>query len=278
MENKPSIDREILIPILIGGLSIVGIVVVLLIGRAMNAPAEVAATPSATPFQYVYLGTEPAISTSFIEGSEVVPPDGTSDEFPGEAFPTDAAPDFGIPTRASASTPLVLPTLNVTSTTGVIILQTNTPNRQSAATATPRNVTGTAAAANTYDDSDSRLLYEPPGSWLGETSVDGAHQSTLHVSNTTGSTVTFTFTGQAIELFYQPGPSLGTITVTIDSLGGNPISQAQGGTWSSGPLSNGTHTVVIEHESGGSVNIDWLRVTPSLTPTPTSTATATPTQ
>lgn len=273
MENKPTLDRELLIPIVIGGLSILGIVVVLLIGRARNSPAELASTPSVTPFQYVYLGTEPAISTPFADVSPAIPPDGAPNDFPGEGFPTSDGPDVGIPTGASASTPLVLPTSNVTSTTGVIILQTNTPNRQP--TATTGNVTGTAAVANTYDDTDPRLLYA--GSWLSETNVGGAHENTLHVSNSAGSSVTFTFTGQQIELFYQPAPGLGTITVTIDSLGGNPISQTQGGTWSSGVLSNGTHTVVIEHYGGGSVNIDWLRVIPSLTPTPTSTATPTAT-
>src|SRR5512133_1160860 len=71
MNNKPTLNRELVIPILIGGLSVFGILVVLVVGRSLNAPAEVAMTPSSTPFQYIYLGTEPAITTLVVDGSEL---------------------------------------------------------------------------------------------------------------------------------------------------------------------------------------------------------------
>ena len=124
----------------------------------------------------------------------------------------------------------------------------------------------------TYDDTDSRLVYE--GDWASQTSVTGAHQNTLHVSTTRGNTVTFTFTGSEIQFFYQQGSSLGRVAVTIDGLGSTPFSQTQGTSWTSGPLVPGTHSIVIEHFDGGSVNIDSLVITgatptPSPTPTPT---------
>src|SRR5512134_1689740 len=87
MNNRHAVDRELLIPIVIGGLSVVGIAVVLLIGRALNSPAEIAATASATPFQYVYLGTEPAITTLVVEGSELPPSEEPITEEPAPEAP-----------------------------------------------------------------------------------------------------------------------------------------------------------------------------------------------
>ena len=54
MNNQPAFDRSILIPIFISVFSVIGIVAVLLIGRAMSAPPEVPVTPSATRFSFRY--------------------------------------------------------------------------------------------------------------------------------------------------------------------------------------------------------------------------------
>jgi hypothetical protein len=223
MDNRPAIDRELIIPMLIGGLSIIGIAVVLLIGRALNAPAQVAMTPSATPFQYLYLGTEPAISTPFVEGSEIAPPgEGTSiiappfNTSPVDITPFVITPIFTLATSFSASTPLILPSLNATSTSPGIVLRTNTPSP----------TLSTPAAANNYDDTDARLSYS--AGWLSQTGVSGAYQSTLHISDTVGNSVTFTFTGNEIQLFYQAGASLGTVTITFDTETlAIPVSEAQ---------------------------------------------------
>jgi hypothetical protein len=112
--------------------------------------------------------------------------------------------------------------------------------------------------------------------------VDGAYQDTLHISSAVGNSVTFTFTGPQLHFFYQAGQSLGTVTITIDGLGAPPLNLAQSGTqikeWVSDLLPSGTHTVVITHYGGGSVNIDSLYV-PAPTPTPvTPTRTATQNQ
>jgi len=241
MDNQPSINRDLLIPIVIAGFSVLGIIVVLLVGRALNSPPEIPATPSATPFQYVYLGTEPAITTPLIEES-IIP------------FPTDEP----IEPPSISTAPFL-----VTNTPSNIILRTNTPRPTS-------TIDSTAAAANTYDDTDARLTYI--GNWVSQTDVVDAYQETLHISTGIGNSVTFTFTGPEIHLFYQAGPSLGSITITIDSLGGSPLSQAQDETeikeWvPTTQLSTGTHVIVIAHFGGGSVNIDSL-VVPGATPTP----------
>jgi hypothetical protein len=247
MNHQRAIDRELLIPILIGGFSVVGIIAVLLVGRSLNAPAEIAVTPSATPFQYVYLGTEPAITTLVVEGSELPPTEETIDE-------------FVTPTRPSIATPIILTPPNGT--------RTSTPSRQPTVTRT-----NTPSAANTYDDTDTRLDYTESPGWVSQTGVNGAYQGTLHISNTVGNSVTFQFSGQEIHLFYDAGPSLGSVTIYIDNdTLGITINQALGGEWIHTLDTAGSHKIVITHTSGGSVNIDRL-VIPAPTPTPTRTPT-----
>ena len=264
MDNQPTIDRGILIPILIAGVSVIGILMVLIIGRSLNSPAAVAASPSATPFEFLYLGTEPAITTPLIDSSQISPS-------------TEATPIFSEPTSPSVSTPLILTQPNVTTTSGIIVLLTNTPGRAPTSTAT----SSSTVTSGTFDDTDARLAYS--GNWVSQTNVTGANQGTLHISNTIGDFVTFTFTGQEIHLFYQAGPSLGTATITIDGVGPPPLDQSQSETqikeWVSNSLTQGTHSIVITHYGGGSVNIDSLFVpSPAGTPTRTPTATATSTQ
>lgn len=270
MDNRPTIDRGILLPIFFGGFSIIGIIVVLLIGRSLNSPPPVSASPSATRFQYIYLGTEPAITTPLIEETEAVP---VPTEAPVEI--TEAVTS----STSSISTPIILTKSNTTSTSTSIVLNTNTPSGNGVPSATA--TLSTPSSANTYDDTDARLNYE--GSWASQTGVSGAYQGTLHISNANGNSVTFSFTGQEIHVFYQAGPSLGSMTITIDNLGGPPISQAQNVTqireWDSGLLTAGTHSIVITHSSGGSINVDSLVVpAPTVTPTTvTPTRTSTPT-
>jgi hypothetical protein len=259
MDNQPSFDRGILIPILIGGFSVVGIIAVLLIGRSLNSPAAVAVSPSSTPFQSIFLGTEPYITTPLAEFSEISSPT------------EEATPAFIAPTSPSASTPLILTQPNMTNTTGAVF-RTNTPGGPLTSTVT----SSTAVTSVIYDDTDSRLAYS--GNWVSQTNVTGAHEGTLHISNTIGDFVTFTFTGQEIHLYYQAGPSLGTVTLTIDGVGPPPLDQSQNETqikeWVSNTLSQGTHSIIITHYGGGSVNIDSLIVPAS---TPASNRTATPT-
>lgn len=113
---------------------------------------------------------------------------------------------------------------------------------------------------------------------MNQTNVSRAYMETLHVSNTVGDTVSFTFTGNEIYLCYQAGPSLGTIAITIDNVGPPPLSQAQEETeikqWAYELDTSGTHSIVIQHFGGGSINIDALAapggtLTPTVTFTPT---------
>src|SRR5262245_30606501 len=121
MDNQPSFDRSLLIPIFISGFSVVGIIVVLLIGRVLNSPPEARMTPSATPFQYLYLGTEPAITTPLMEGTNIT-------EVVGTTLPVT-------PGGSTVPTPVILPTTNATGTSFIVASPTRTAIR--IATSTP---------------------------------------------------------------------------------------------------------------------------------------------
>lgn len=269
MDNQPSFNRELLVPIFVGALSVIGIVVVLMIGRPQSAPAQVAMTPSHTPFQFLFLGTEPAANTTFPGGSEIAPGFEETALFgpPFEETSVVVSPDlpssFTTPTRSSSvSTPLILGTPDLTSANAI---PTNT------AAPTPSSASGPPLNAGTYDDVHPDIL---KNGWV-PSSTGG---TTLHVSSTPGSTITFRFIGTELRLFYQGGNTLGQVRVVIDNVAEN-FDQSTGTEWVSDTFPNGTHTVLITHVGGGAVNLDYV-IIPSVanTATPSITPSVTPTQ
>jgi hypothetical protein len=122
---------------------------------------------------------------------------------------------------------------------------------------------------------DYRMVYN--GAWTTQSAVSGAYQNTLHVSGTIGNSISFRFIGQELRVFFQAGPSLGTIRLTLDgSFYDMPESNTntQMYEWVLPGVANGTHTVNISHLSGGSVNVDYI-IVPEVPTTPTVTATPT---
>lgn len=256
MDNQPAFDRSILIPIVLSGCSVIGILAVLLVGRMLNSPAEVAVTPSATRFQYVYLGTEPAITTPIVEDTEVFPTEEPIEE-PGVIdTPIVAPPTVPVvlttPTRPGALTPIVLTLPNSTNTS---------PPTVTSASGPPLN-------PGTYDDVFPNLVYN---GW----NATGSTGNTLHVSVVPGSTVSFRFIGRELRLLYQGGSTLGQMRITIDNVS-ETLDQSSGNEWVSDQFANGTHSVLLTHLSGGSINLDQVIIPePANTPTPTRTPTAT---
>lgn len=258
MNNQPALDRSLVFPLILSGLSVIGIIVVLMIGRRLYAPAEVASTPSATPFQYLYLGTEPAITTPLVEGSEIALTEDPFEEEPDEE-----------------EGPIVEPGPPATPT--AIVLATATNGNGAPANTPSPTVTSAAPApltAGTYDDTHSGITYR--GDWNATTSGN----TTLHVSATAGdeNTVAFRFIGNELRILYDPGDTLGQVRITIETSEGTVVGTLdesnEAGEWQSARLPNGTHTVVITHSEGGPVNIDQIIV---LDFTPTTTPTVTPT-
>jgi hypothetical protein len=278
MDKQPSFDRELLLPILVGGFSIFGIIIILLIGRLNASRASVDVIETETPFKYIFLGTEPLNSTGSPEAS------GTelATDLPLES-PTPLSPE----TTSTLGTPApgtpTLGTPNGTASPGF------PPN---SGTGPPINGTSPAGASptttfasgppplnpGTYDDAHPALGYSP--AWSPQTGVSGAFEGTIHVSTSLGSSISFRFIGRELRVFYLSGASLGEITIAIDGQS-STVDQSDlssGNEWISNPLTNNTHTVVITHLSGGSVNLDQV-IIPEIGPTgtPTSTPTRTPT-
>lgn len=255
MDNQPSFDRSILIPIGVGIFSLIGICVVLVMGRVNASRATVEEVPTATPFKYSLIGTEPAVAILTIDGFT---------ESPVTVDPTFRPPEtvVALPTNTIAA---VVPLITLPST-----IIANTPTR------TPASASTAPLNAGTYDDTDSHIVYS--GNWISQSGVSGLYQDSLHVSNTLGNTMTFTFIGQQVRLFYQQGTSLGNFTLKIDNNDPKTYAQSSGSTifeLASDFLTTGTHTVLITHASGGSINFDKIIIpeiilTP-VPPTPTST-------
>lgn len=245
MENKPSFDVAVLIPIAIGFFSVFGICLVLLLGSLANSRGAGASLETATPFDYILLGTEPGVSTAIPDDEVTLTVTRTPTRFSTTLFPVDT------------STP------EPESTEPPVILFTRTPTSASTSPLNP----------GTYDDNDSRIAYS--GDWIPQSGVSDAFKNTLHVSSALGSTINFRFIGQQVRLFYQASPSLGTIRVVIDGLQidvDQSADDADEAEWVSALLINGTHTVAITHLSGGSVNLDYV-IVPDVLVTPTVTST-----
>jgi hypothetical protein len=247
MENKPSFDRDLIWPILLGGLSLFGIGVVFVFGQMSDArqPASVADTE--TPFRFVYLGTEPGLSTLTPESTAT--PEPTTTELTPPlitlAPATEAEnipPSTGLPTRTFTASPTI------------------------------------ASVLRKVDDTYFEIIYD--GDWVAQTDVSDAYENTLHISFAVGNSASYTFTGQQVIVSFQSGPSLGSVIITLDGLQFE-VGQSSGTTqlvsWQSAVLVRGTHTIVIEHFSGGSVNLDSITIPDVATPTPASTVTLTPT-
>ena len=254
MDNQPAFDRSILIPIFISGCSIVGILGVLMLSRWLSAPAQVPMTPSATHFQYVYLGTEPAITTPLIEETEVGPTAPAVSESPAPTQPAGTPGAAVTPTRSTPPTLIILGS------------PTNNPQGTTTATATVTSASAPPLSPGTYDDGHQYLVYN---GW----EATGA----LHVSFAPGSTISFRFIGTQLRLKYEGGNTLGQVRVTIDNVS-ETLDQSDGNSewvWPNS-LANVTHTVLITHIGGGAVNIDQIIIpAPPNTATPTLTATST---
>ena len=257
MDNQPSFDRGLIPPALIGIFSVIGICLVLLVYRYNTSSVVVEVTVTQTPFKYIFLGTEPAIST---EPSPEESATATLEEEPPLVFTPEQPPIILTP-----STPQAIPSTSIPST-GVVV-----PN----ATLTLTSASTPPLSPGTYDDIDFRLVYT--GNWVNQTNVSGAYLNTLHISNTLttpGNSVTFRFIGQEVRVLYQSGASLGVMGITLDTTTSQLDQSDSSNELVLTATQSGTHTVTLTHLSGGTVNLDSV-IVPSLA-TPTATPTSTP--
>jgi hypothetical protein len=233
MDKQPFIDRGLLIPIAISVFSIFGIGIALLIVYLDKPQAEISAGPTVTPFKYLLLATETGVPDPELE---TAPPEEIFTEEPEPesfVFPTVVPPQINTRVNNPLPGPIASSTTAVTATVAVL------------------------SVIDRYDDADPRLEYD--GDWVNETNVGNAYQGTLSVSNTIDNDLIFTFVGQQIIIGYLGKPGLGSLTLSIDD-NDFQLDQSAGKEWVSPQLDNTEHFVIIIHESGASVNLDYINI------------------
>lgn len=232
MNKRPFIDRSLLIPIGISVFSIAGILVIVLIVYRDKPQVAVSTAPTPTPFKYLLLATEtlipdPAAATAPPEESL---PDEATD--PVEADPADEELSTFLTEEPSEIDPFL-------------------------DSATTDETTDVLDIIDRYDNTDPRLDYD--GDWGNQTNVANAYQKTLYVSNTIGNDLILSFVGQQIVIGYLGEPGLGSMVISIDDEEFQ-LDQSTGKEWTSPQLDNSEHFVIIIHESGDSVNLDYINI------------------
>ena len=235
MQPRPSFDRALLIPIAIGVVSILGIGWIFLTSDLGKSPIPATAIPS---------------SFSSLE-------EGTRTPSPSATRTRDETPKAQTPSAATATRPDTYPgppaeTLPSAST--FITKSLSAPS----ATPTPGNIQ--PLPAGKYDDVDPNIAYDPYWTALKNPSTAHSYKGTIHASTGNGNEASFRFTGKRFRLGYQRGKNFGTVTVLIDDQSYSFHEQAFDLLWSSPQLSPGDHFVRILHESGESINLDYVEI------------------
>jgi hypothetical protein len=229
MQPRSSFDRAFLIPIVIGVVSILGIGWILSttsLGKSLIPPTVI---PSS--FSSLDAGTLTPSPSETPTQDETAPATGTSPvAYPGPADET-------------------LP-----STSTLITESLPTPF----ATYTPDRIH--PLPIGRYDDTDPNIAYDPYWSGLKNPGTANAYKGTLHISTGNGNEASFRFTGKQVRLGYQRGRNFGTVTVIIDDQPYSFHEQAFDLVWRSPQLSPGDHFVRIIHDSGESINLDYIEV------------------
>ena len=229
MPPRPPFDRALLIPITIGVVSILGIGWIFLTSDLKESFVPPTAIPTTLPFDVRSLETE--VASFFPPATPTRAATGTSSVADTEP-PTEALPPTGTSTTESLPAP--------------------------SATRTPDRIQ--PLSAGKHDDTDPNIAYDRNWTALKNPSTAHSYKGTIHASYGIGNEASFRFTGTRFRLGYQRGRSFGTVTVIVDGGTCSFHEQAFDLVWLSPPLSPGDHFVRIIHESGESVNLDYIEI------------------
>ncbi len=140
-----------------------------------------------------------------------------------------------------------------------------------------------SASATRYEQNNSSLAYT--GSWRTSTSSSYSGNSFAY-TNTLGSSVTARFTGTSVSYIARTTTSYGIAKVTLDGAVSyvdlySSVTKYKQTVWSASGLTDGPHTLIIEHTGtrsglsrGNTVNLDALDIVGTLT-SPVTTFTLT---
>ena len=232
MQPRPSFDRALLIPIAIGVVSILGIGWILSISDLGKSFIPPTAIPSS--FSPLEPETRPPFPSESPSQDET-PPEDTATGTPPEAYPGP-------------------PAETLPSTSTLITESLPTPS------ATPTPDQFQSLPVGKYDDMDPNIAYDRFWTVLKNGGTRNAYKGAIHASISIGNEASFRFTGARFRLGYQRGKNFGTVTVIIDDQPYRFHEQAFDLLWSSPQLSRGDHFVRIIHESGESINLDYIEI------------------
>ena len=235
MQPRPPFDRALLIPIAIGVVSILGIGWIFLRSDLKGVFIPATAVPTAIPFDVGPLKTEAA-----------------------SLFPSATPIQDKTSPTATGTGPVAYPGPAAGRLASTSSLMTEGPPRPFA-TSTPVRIQPLPAGRR-YDDTDPNIAYGPYWTALKNPGTKNAYKGTLHASNSVGSEASFRFTGKQLRLGYQRGKNFGVVTVLIDDQPYSFDEQAYDLVWRSPELSPGDHFVRIIHESGESINLDYIEI------------------
>ena len=235
MQPRPPFDRELLIPIVVAVVSILGLLWIFLANYRPASLTPPTVEVTAIPFDVSPLATRtrfslPTRTPSLEETFSPTPTETSPVAYPGP--PTETLP--------SASTLIA--------------------ESQPAPSAISPQDQFQSLPPGKYDNTHPNIEYDRFWAYKMNSGTAFAYKGTLHVSGNIGNEASFRFTGQRIILGYQRGRSFGTVTVIIDDQTYSFHEQAFGNLWRSPALSPGTHVVRIIHENGESVNLDYIEV------------------
>lgn len=230
MQPRPSFNRTLLITIVIGVVSILGIVWILRtrdLNKSIIPPTTLPSSTSSLEMETL------ALSPSIIPTQDKTHPAITGTSPVAYPAPSDETPP-SMSTSITGSVPTV------------------------SATYTPIQIQ--PLPAGRYDDIDPNISYDPYWTALKNPGTANAYKGTIHASTGNGNEASFRFTGKRFLLGYQRGKNFGTVKVIIDDQEYSFHEQAFDLVWRSPELSPGDHFVRIIHDSGESINLDYIDI------------------
>ncbi len=235
MQPRPPFDRKLLIPIALSLVLILAVGWIFLTSYRSESPIPATAESTAIP-------SDPgSLAAGLLTPSPSATP--TLEETPPIA--TGTSPDV-YPNPPTETPPSVSATI---------------AESPSALSATPSpDQAPPLPAGKKYDDTDPNIAYDRHWIILKNPGTENAYRGAIHYSASIGDEASFRFTGQRFYLGYQRGRNFGIVTVIIDDQPYSFHEQAFDLVWRSPQLASGTHSVRIIHESGESINIDYIEV------------------
>lgn len=237
MQPRPPFDRSLLIPVVICIVSILGIGWIFLTSDLRETFSPPTAFPTAMPFDVSSLETEAA-----------------------SLFPSATPTRDETLATATATSPELYPgpVSGRLASTSTLVTESR-PRPTPFVTPTPARIQPLPAGRR-YDDTDPNIAYDRFWTALKNTSTVNEYKGTIHASNSIGSEASFRFSGEGFLLGYKRGRSFGTVTVLIDNQPYSFHEQAFDLVWRSPELSPGDHFVRIIHESGETINLDYIEI------------------